>query len=258
MPQGLLQVDRFVTPQNLMCTVSGAINRAKSHGWKILPVTLTHSRFCREKFLVTQWNQDFSYTEGGGGYPELSAASCLVRPLTVGLLAQEHLGLRRSELSLDENAAPVSSHSSYDRISATIPDPRSDMSTSALIISGVPTSVVRTLPLQSDAMSPLILGSASPRRSELLRNAGIAFEVDPANVPRSLCQEKNRSNMPNDSRAIKRERYSSDIPMPLCWELTPSSWLTTICWKSPPTRMMLRACCACSRGVRTRSSPAFV
>ena len=31
-------------------------------------------------------------------------------------------------------------------------------------------------------MSPLILGSASPRRSELLRNAGIAFEVDPANV----------------------------------------------------------------------------
>ena len=31
-------------------------------------------------------------------------------------------------------------------------------------------------------MSPLILASASPRRSELLRNAGIAFEVDPADI----------------------------------------------------------------------------
>jgi septum formation protein len=32
-------------------------------------------------------------------------------------------------------------------------------------------------------MGPLILASASPRRSELLRNAGIRFEVDPAGVP---------------------------------------------------------------------------
>ena len=30
---------------------------------------------------------------------------------------------------------------------------------------------------------PLILASASPRRAELLRNAGIAFSVDPAHVP---------------------------------------------------------------------------
>lgn len=30
---------------------------------------------------------------------------------------------------------------------------------------------------------PLILASASPRRSELLRNAGISFQVDPAHVP---------------------------------------------------------------------------
>jgi septum formation protein len=30
---------------------------------------------------------------------------------------------------------------------------------------------------------PLILASASPRRSELLRNAGIRFTVDPAHVP---------------------------------------------------------------------------
>jgi septum formation protein len=31
-------------------------------------------------------------------------------------------------------------------------------------------------------MRPLVLASASPRRSELLRNAGIAFEVDPADI----------------------------------------------------------------------------
>jgi septum formation protein len=32
----------------------------------------------------------------------------------------------------------------------------------------------------------LVLASASPRRQELLRNAGIAFEVQPANVPEDL------------------------------------------------------------------------
>jgi len=32
-------------------------------------------------------------------------------------------------------------------------------------------------------MRPLILASASPRRAELLRNVGIPFQVDPANVP---------------------------------------------------------------------------
>lgn len=37
------------------------------------------------------------------------------------------------------------------------------------------------LPLKSFAM--LVLASASPRRQELLRNAGIAFTVHPANIP---------------------------------------------------------------------------
>jgi len=44
-------------------------------------------------------------------------------------------------------------------------------------------SVVRDPPLQFSLVRLLILASASPRRSELLRNAGIPFEVDPANVP---------------------------------------------------------------------------
>ena len=34
-------------------------------------------------------------------------------------------------------------------------------------------------------MSQLVLASASPRRAELLRNAGIAFEVDPAEIDES-------------------------------------------------------------------------
>lgn len=34
---------------------------------------------------------------------------------------------------------------------------------------------------------PLILASASPRRAELLRNAGIAFTVEPAHVPEQPC-----------------------------------------------------------------------
>src|ERR1700686_4651424 len=32
-------------------------------------------------------------------------------------------------------------------------------------------------------ISMLVLASASPRRQELLRNAGLAFEVQPANIP---------------------------------------------------------------------------
>jgi hypothetical protein len=68
MPQGLLQVNRFVTHQNLMCTVSGATNHAKSNFRNILPVTLTHSRFCEEKFYASQWNQDFRDTDGEGVY----------------------------------------------------------------------------------------------------------------------------------------------------------------------------------------------
>jgi hypothetical protein len=38
MPQGLLQVDPFVTPQNLFWSVRAAINRAKSHLFKILGI----------------------------------------------------------------------------------------------------------------------------------------------------------------------------------------------------------------------------
>jgi nucleoside triphosphate pyrophosphatase len=37
---------------------------------------------------------------------------------------------------------------------------------------------------------PLILASASPRRSELLRNAGISFTVEPAHVPEQALPEE--------------------------------------------------------------------
>ncbi len=54
MPQGLLQVNRFVTPQNLFCTVSDAINRAKSNFRNILPVNPTHSITCSENVISSQ------------------------------------------------------------------------------------------------------------------------------------------------------------------------------------------------------------
>ncbi|PYV98558.1 MAG: septum formation inhibitor Maf [Acidobacteria bacterium] len=38
--------------------------------------------------------------------------------------------------------------------------------------------------------SRLVLASASPRRQELLRNAGIAFEICPANIPEDLLPEE--------------------------------------------------------------------
>ena len=44
------------------------------------------------------------------------------------------------------------------------------------------TSVVKNCSATISAMLILILASASPRRSELLRNAGIPFEVDPADI----------------------------------------------------------------------------
>ncbi|HSM87239.1 MAG TPA: Maf family protein [Candidatus Limnocylindrales bacterium] len=41
---------------------------------------------------------------------------------------------------------------------------------------------------------PLVLASASPRRQELLREAGIAFEVDPAHIP----EERRQGEAPLD------------------------------------------------------------
>jgi len=67
MPQGLLQVNHFVTTQNLMRTVSAAINRAKYNRCKALPVTLTRSRFCGASFKIAQWFQYFIHIPGGRG-----------------------------------------------------------------------------------------------------------------------------------------------------------------------------------------------
>ena len=49
---------------------------------------------------------------------------------------------------------------------------------------------------------PLILASASPRRSELLRNAGIAFTVAPAHVPEQA--------YPNEQPLLYAQRLARD------------------------------------------------
>jgi nucleoside triphosphate pyrophosphatase len=48
----------------------------------------------------------------------------------------------------------------------------------------------------------LVLASASPRRQELLRNAGIAFTVSPANIPEAL--------LPGESPKIYAERLARE------------------------------------------------
>src|ERR1035438_8194651 len=50
----------------------------------------------------------------------------------------------------------------------------------------------------------LILASASPRRSELLRNAGIAFTVEPAHVPEQA--------LPNEQPLVYAQRLARDKP----------------------------------------------
>src|SRR5215469_12864236 len=54
----------------------------------------------------------------------------------------------------------------------------------------------------------LILASASPRRAELLRNAGIAFTVEPANVP--------EEPMPNEPPLQYARRLAGDKARSVC------------------------------------------
>jgi len=54
----------------------------------------------------------------------------------------------------------------------------------------------------------LILASASPRRAELLRNAGIAFTVEPANVP--------EEPMPNEPPLQYARRLAGDKARAVC------------------------------------------
>ena len=100
----------------------------------------------------------------------------------------------------------------------------------------------------------LVLASASPRRSELLRNAGISFTVDPAHVPEEPIARNRRSPTRNAWLATRR------LP---CWRVIPTTWSsapirwwlsTSTCWRSQSMRMTLPACCACCQDAHTRSS----
>jgi hypothetical protein len=62
MPQGFLQVNRFVTPQNLFSSVRGVINRAKSRIFKILGINshalkILAGRFNGIKILGDTWGE---------------------------------------------------------------------------------------------------------------------------------------------------------------------------------------------------------
>ena len=59
----------------------------------------------------------------------------------------------------------------------------------------------------------LVLASASPRRQELLRNAGIPFTVYPANIPEVPQREKARAIVLNAWRAKKRWQFFTSIQL---------------------------------------------
>ena len=62
---------------------------------KILPVSLTRSRFCRGKFFPPLCFQDFARHRGEGGVPRLSAVSG--QWLVVGRVRRRALGLKHDE-----------------------------------------------------------------------------------------------------------------------------------------------------------------
>lgn len=67
--------------------------------------------------------------------------------------------------------------------------------------------------IQSDDM--LVLASASPRRSELLRNAGISFTLDPAHVPEVPLQQEApfayAQRLARDKAIAVFSRHSNDV-----------------------------------------------
>ena len=80
---------------------------------KILPVTLTRSRFCEGNLLPSQWNQDFRGIPGGGGTPAAHRPrpySGEARKLSVGI----HLSCRRGETPSEEPSSPPNTHGDAD------------------------------------------------------------------------------------------------------------------------------------------------
>ena len=111
----------------------------------------------------------------------------------------------------------------------------------------------------------LILASASPRRRELLTQAGFSFQVesipvaedprpgeDPIHLVKRLAREKAKLFLPQPRIATQRK-----IPCSFSARIPSLSAITKFS-ASPPTMRMPPACCACSPDAPIRSSPAFV
>ena len=91
----------------------------------------------------------------------------------------------------------------------------------------------------------LVLASASPRRQELLRNAGIPFTVCPANIPEiPLAGESPRDCAERLARE-KAQAVSSSNPADSFWVPTPSSSSMARFSASLAMKLTRRACCVC-------------
>ncbi len=98
----------------------------------------------------------------------------------------------------------------------------------------------------------LILASASPRRSELLRNAGIAFTVDPADIPeQSLPDEQPlqyAQRLARDKARAIFARHPDNVVLGADTIVVTDEHLL----EKPSDARMPRACCGCSPDARTR------
>ena len=114
----------------------------------------------------------------------------------------------------------------------------------------------------------LVLASASPRRRDLLAQAGYAFEVLPADIPEDphpgeapiayvlrLAREKAEAVAASSAFAALTLRFRRTAPDPRR-ATPPSSPPTAKSSPSPKTMPTQPACCACLPAPRTRSSPA--
>ena len=98
---------------------------------------------------------------------------------------------------------------------------------------------------------PLILASASPRRAELLRNAAIAFTVEPAHV----AEQPFPNEAPGYAQRLARDkaravfaRHPDNVVLGADTVVVVDEHLL----EKPATSKTLRACCGCCRAERTR------
>src|SRR5580698_11321851 len=95
----------------------------------------------------------------------------------------------------------------------------------------------------------LVLASASPRRQELLRNADISFEVQPANIPEDPHHGESAKALAERLAHEKAQAVASQRPDDCVLGADTVVVVNSQILGSQPTPPMPPACCACSPDV---------